>query len=393
MHVVRLTSVFECATPQQGRFDAVGGMQVHTASLTRAFDSLGARQTVITAYRPEEPRRERIGELAVVYRVGAPIGAMRQGWASPALGRALAASTVDIVHAHLGEDIAVLPVAAVAAVRHRAPLVVTVHASPWLTVEPVDLRAGAIHTLGGAVERWILPSASRVLTLTERTAGLLRPHLPPDVVDVIPLGIDVSGFAAGAADPLPEIGHPRVVCAARLVRAKGVDVLIRAMAKLPTAELVVLGDGPERAALLVLATELGDRVHMPGTVPKHEVLAHLAHADVAVLPSRYEEAGRWIIEAMAAGTAVVASRVGGIPAIIRDGVNGLLVPPGDPLALASAIGHAISEPALARTLVANGRVTASTHSLDRLTDRVMLAYDAVLRSGRGGLVDRPQLSA
>jgi glycogen synthase len=355
MHVVRLTSVFECASPgQQRRFDPVGGMQVHTASLTRAIDGLGPRQTVITAYRPGEPRRERIGRCADLYRVGAPIGAMRQAWAGPALARALGASSVDIVHAHLGEDIAVLPLAAVVAARHRAPLVVTVHASPWLTVEPVDRRARAIHSLGGAAERWILPSASRVLTLTERTAGLLRLRLPRDVVDVIPLGVDVAAFAAEHTDPLPGIGHPRVVCIARLVRAKGVDVLLRAMSTMPGAALVVLGDGPERADLLALATDLrlDDRVHLPGSVPRGSVPAHVAHADVVVMPSRYEEAGRGIVEAMAAGAPVVASGVGGIPAIVRAGVNGLLVPPDDPAALASAIDRVISQPAFARTLAA-----------------------------------------
>jgi glycogen synthase len=162
------------------------------------------------------------------------------------------------------------------------------------------------------------------------------------------------------------------------------------MSTMPGAALVLLGDGPERADLLALATDLrlDDRVHLPGSVPRGSVPAHLAHADVAVMPSRYEEAGRGIVEAMAAGTPVVASGVGGIPAIVRAGVNGLLVPPDDPAALASAIDRVISQPTFARTLVAQGRVTASTHEIDRLVDHVMHTYDFLVRSGPREIVHR-----
>src|SRR5207245_5777728 len=125
-----------------------------------------------------------------------------------------------------------------------------------------------------------------------------------------------------------------------LGRLKGVDVLLRAAATLPGLLVEVAGDGPERPGLEAIdpsATFLGWQ-------PRLDDL--LARWDVFALPSREEAFGIAALEAMAAGRPVVATRVGGLPELIEDGLTGLLVPPDDPAALAAALARLAADPAL-----------------------------------------------
>jgi len=104
-----------------------------------------------------------------------------------------------------------------------------------------------------------------------------------------------------------------------------------AFARLPAgAQLLVVGDGPDRPALRRRAQRFGSRVHFAGFVPHLQVPAVLRHVDMLVLPSLYEDLSSVLIEAMAVGLPVVATRVGGTADLVHDGVNGLLVAPRDP---------------------------------------------------------------
>ena len=168
-----------------------------------------------------------------------------------------------------------------------------------------------------------------------------------------------------------------VLYVGRLHRQKGVDTLVRAVPLLPPDVPVTLaGDGPERAALEKLAARLGvaDRVRVTGFLPHRQVPELLAGAAVAVLPSRYEELGTALVEAMAAGRPVVASAVGGIPELVRDGVDGLLVPPGEPVALATAVRALLADPQLAARLGSHGRDRVAEHDWARLAARVLEIY-------------------
>src|SRR5215211_1945623 len=135
LRVLRLCSVFEppeSAIAGRGAgYDPIGGMQDHTAGLTRRLARRGVTQVVLTTRPPTAPWHRRLGPRASVLRVGVPVRRARQLWALPAavLGPLLG-RRADLVHAHLGEDIAVLPLAFLAARRRRLPVVVTVHASP-----------------------------------------------------------------------------------------------------------------------------------------------------------------------------------------------------------------------------------------------------------------------
>ena len=160
-------------------------------------------------------------------------------------------------------------------------------------------------------------------------------------------------LAGAAAAVLPE---GRVLLAlGRLHRNKGFDVLIRAMAMLPQAQLVIAGDGPERAALTGLAAAEGvaDRVHLPGW--RQDTAALLAGCEVLVCPSRHEPLGNVVIEAFSAGRPVVAAAVAGPVELIDPGRTGLLVPPEDPARLAAAIRTVLADRGLAAGLAAGAR--------------------------------------
>jgi len=139
-----------------------------------------------------------------------------------------------------------------------------------------------------------------------------------------------------------------IVSVARLAEVKRLDILIAAMAsdrlRAGNAHLVLVGDGPMREALVRQAEEAGlrTRVHFAGT--RSDIRPYLAAASVMCLSSRSEAQPIAILEAMASGLPVVATRVGGIPEMVEDGMTGLLVEPGDPELLARALERALTDP-------------------------------------------------
>lgn len=167
--VLRVCSVFETPVVSgwAARFDPVGGLQHHTGQLTRALDALGVDQHVVTAYRPGAPRRERLGRAALVHRLGVPIRRLRQLYSIPAAAVLLNVATrVDVVHAHLGEDLAVLPLARHAARWAGVPLVITVHCSLRHTVTGTTTKAALLATAGAWLERGAVDRAAAVIALT-----------------------------------------------------------------------------------------------------------------------------------------------------------------------------------------------------------------------------------
>ena len=401
LRVLRVCSVFEPPgggpLPGSARFDPVGGMQTHTGELTRALDEHGVTQTVVTTRVPGAPRVERVGRRAQVIRLGLPVTAFRQWYAVPAawLVPRLAAHA-DLLHAHLGEDLAVVPLALSAARLQGIPLVLTVHTSVRYTLAVRDVRSAVLKAVGGWFEEQGERRADRVIALTPRLAALLTAHgIPPERVRVIPSGVRPALFRAPdvtdppvdtdpPADtaPLDGLPRPRIVFLGRLHAQKNVDVLLRAAAllRLP-AQVVVAGDGPERRRLQALHRELrlGARVTFLGFVPHDRVPALLRDADVLVMPSRYEELGTALLEAMQCGLPIVATRTGGIPEVVGHETSGLLVPPGDVAGLAAAIDRLVGDPALRTRFGEAGRLRAGDYRWDRLGDQVLDVYRSALR--------------
>ncbi|CCH86534.1 Glycosyltransferase [Modestobacter italicus] len=396
LHVLRLCSVFEPAPAPGGsavagraaRFDPIGGMQNHTAALTRCLDALGHRQTVLTSRLAGPRRTDRLGRAAVVHRTGVATTRLRQLWALAALPRALAhpagTPAIDVVHAHQGEDLATLVLARAAARRHRCPLVVTVHCSVGHTLAGRTLHVRLLRAVGGWIERTTLRRADAVVVLTERTAAALRADgVPAGRIAVVPSGFEPALFAAPDTGAGAEPARLRIGYVGRLAAQKRVDLLVTAFGRMTEdADLVVVGDGPERARVhrLVEQSPAADRIRTTGFVEHSAVPGVLASLDVLVLPSAYEEMGSVLTEAMAAGLPVVASDVGGIPEVVRHGETGLLVPPGDVAALAAALDRLVADPGLRDHLAAGARRRAADYSWPSLAARVAELYRRV-RSG------------
>jgi 2-deoxystreptamine N-acetyl-D-glucosaminyltransferase/2-deoxystreptamine glucosyltransferase len=399
LHVLRLCSVFEPASGGGGperaappgrldgraaRFDPIGGMQNHTATLTRCLDAQGHEQTVITSRLAAPRGTAPLGRRARVRRTGLPITRFRQLWALsaiPAVLRRPGGRPVDVVHVHQGEDLAALPLGRLAARRHRCPLVVTVHCSVGHTVRGRSVRARLLRALGGWIERATLRRADAVVVLTDRTAAALRADgVAADRIEVLPSGFDPALFAGPHADAFPGTGRPRIGYVGRLAGQKRADLLVEAFGRMRRpAHLVVVGDGPEAAALrrLVAASPAAGRITMTGFVEHSAVPAVLASLDVLVLPSAYEEMGSVLVEAMASGLPVVASAVGGIPEVVRDGETGLLVPPGDVAALAEVLDRLAADPGLRARLAEGARARARGYAWPRLAEEVAAVYRRV----------------
>ncbi len=201
--------------------------------------------------------------------------------------------------------------------------------------------------LWGQVTRFIAPSRFTRLLLElsgveEERIALLEP------------GVDVQTFAH---EPT---GGDGLLYAGRLAPEKGVDVLLRALARVPQARLTIAGDGPERAALEALAERLAPgRVRFAGFLPRRELALALSRADALVLPSVCLEVAPFaLLEAAAAGRPVVASRVGGVPEWVEEEATGLLTPAGEEEPLASALAEILAQRARAGRMGAEARERA-----------------------------------
>ena len=237
----------------------------------------------------------------------------------------------------------------------------------------------------------VLDRAARILVASPNmaeTAAQLAAHR--DKCVVVPYGIDTSPL-----DPTPALRQraaeiraqhgdgPLVLFAGRLVAYKGVDVLIRALSA-TSARAVIVGEGPMRGRLERLAgdSNAAARVHFAGAVSDPE-LAALYHAcDLFVLPSvtRAEAFGMVQIEAMACGKPVVSTSVpSGVPWVNQHGCTGLVVPPGDPPALAAAIESLAADPLLRQRMGDAGRRrVAAEFTADRMAQRTLAVYHDVL---------------
>ena len=155
-----------------------------------------------------------------------------------------------------------------------------------------------------------------------------------------------------------------LVFAGRLGPQKALGVALDALAQVDGVSLVVAGDGPERGALEGRAGELGlgDRVEFRGSVPRERVLRLFRAADASLLSSAWENFPHTVVEALAVGCPVIATAVGGVPEVVHDGENGLLVPPGEPAALAAAISRFFADPELRARLSAAAPASVADYS-------------------------------
>ncbi|MFI0960011.1 glycogen synthase [Streptomyces sp. NPDC021080] len=283
---------------------------------------------------------------------------------------------------------------------HGIPHVMTAHSleplRPWKAEQ-----LGGGYALSGWAERTAVEAADAVIAVS----GAMRddvlgcyPDLDPARVHVVHNGIDTSLYRPDhGTDVLERIGldtgRPYILFVGRITRQKGVPHLLRAVRDIdPAAQVVLCAGAPDTPEIdrefRELYRELSavrDGVHwIPQMLPRPDVIQLLTHAAVFVCPSVYEPLGIVNLEAMACGTAVVASRVGGIPEVVEHGETGLLVPLGDDFeaGLATALDSVLADPVTARRMGEAGRRRAvGEFGWDTVARRTVRLYEEVLKAG------------
>lgn len=253
-----------------------------------------------------------------------------------------------------------------------------------LTVHSVDPRYPRYM---GIADRLLAGRTARCLVMNEslRRFCVAACRVPAERIEKVPLGIDLSRFdperapsRAAARRALGIDPEATVVgTVTRLFEQKGNRYLLEAMAKVPGATLVVAGDGPLRGELEGEAARLGiaGRVLFLGF--RDDVPLVLRALDVAVIASLWEATPLTSFEALAAGAALVATRVDGLAETLEDGRTALLVPPADAPALAAAIARLLSDAALRERLGAAARAESASYSIDAHVARLTAVYEAV----------------
>jgi glycosyltransferase involved in cell wall biosynthesis len=246
-----------------------------------------------------------------------------------------------------------------------------------------------------ACQRAAYTCAHRIVANCRAAADqLLAEQVPPRRVRVIHNGVEVHAHPPSARRAVLR----RVVSVANLRREKGHDVLLRAAADVvrafPDARFELVGGGPELSALRTTAHALGLEHTVSFLGHREDVEARLEAADIFVLPSRSEAFPNAVLEAMAAGLPVVASGVGGVLEVVRQGETGLIVPPGDPAALASAVCRLMGDPPFAYGLGDAARAEVSArYSFARMIDEFEAIYLTQLARGGHLPLPRPELAA
>jgi alpha-maltose-1-phosphate synthase len=365
--------------------DVYGGAGVHVAYLAREL----ASRVELTVHCEGG---ERPG--AVAYQPAAELTGANQALRTMSVDLAMTAGAgdADLVHSHTWyANLA----GHLAALLYGVPHVMTVHSleplRPWKAEQ-----LGGGYALSSWCERVAIESAAAVIAVSDgMRADVLAayPAVAAERIHVIRNGIDTAEYAP---DPGTSVldrhgvdpARPAVIFVGRITRQKGVPVLLRATASLvPDAQLVLLAGQPDTRELAAEVTRLvtslqatrSGVIWIPEMLPKREVIQLLSHATAFACPSLYEPLGIVNLEAMACGTAVVGSRVGGIPEVVADGETGLLVPPDDPAALAAALNSLLLDPARATALGAAGRKRAAAEfGWDAIAAQTVELYEALV---------------
>jgi 2-deoxystreptamine N-acetyl-D-glucosaminyltransferase/2-deoxystreptamine glucosyltransferase len=177
------------------------------------------------------------------------------------------------------------------------------------------------------------------------------------------------------------ITGPTLGAAGRLTAQKALGDALAAVARVEDVSLVVLGDGPERPGLERRSAELGltGRVRFLGAGTREDVVRLFRAVDAALLTSAWENLPHTVLEALAVGTPVIATAVGGVPEVVRDGENGLLVAPGDVEALAAAIERLLGDDSLRAALAAAAAPSVDELAEPRILGRIVAELEAAVR--------------
>lgn len=365
----------------------VGGVETVARDQAAGLAMAGADVEVHTSWLPRVGPRRSVeadpAEAGVVRVVRHPASDVLMRWLQlpvpipwPGTSRlvARAAREADVVLAH-GHAFPSSSLAAAAARRARVPFVLVQHA-PWVEYGPVlnAVQRLVDRTLG----RRVITSASVVVCVSEHTAGHVRSIVPSAAVRVVPNGVDARRFRPsddGAVSGTGPSSRPVLLFVGRLVRRNGWSVLLdawRDAGLADRAELHIVGDGPD-APDLRDAVVGREGVVLLGAVPDDELPERYRRAHAVIVPTLAGVGfGLTAAEAIACGTPVVASARGGHREVVRDGVDGLLVDPDAPGALATALVRMVDEAGL------RDRLALGARAVDRSSDTSVAALLGIL---------------
>ena len=375
-----------------------GGAGVATEMLARSLAAHGMRVDVVTAGDTASSESmllwdgvaDEEGMLTVhrvkcrrtsVHKAGMLDAASYLLAARPTIRRLLASHQYDVAHFFFSLPTgALLPFLDL----RDVPVVVSLRGSDVPGYDPYNRGLARVHRLLRPLTRWIWRRADRVVAVCDSLGVLTRRTLPGLRYSVVHNGVDLERFRPAASRRTSQSDRIRCLAVARLVERKGLRDLIRALALLERHrfELEIVGTGPDEQELRALAAELGvaGEVSFVGALDRSGVARRYRAADLFTLPSTSEAFGNVFAEALASGLPIVGTTVGGIPDLVEHGVNGLLVPPGDPAALAGAIRTLAGDPHRRMEIGRRNRLKAeSLLDWDRITARYLTVYRGVQR--------------
>ena len=404
MHRLALLSLHGCPVARLGEKDT-GGMNVYVLETARALGSLGNLVDVYTRWHdPKDPQVIELGDNArVIHLKAGPCDRTKEGlyqdipdFLAELYGfNESEGTSYDLVHSHYW-----LSGSAGIALSDgwNIPHVTTFHT---LARKKAQARAGETDPeIRVAAESRVMESVDAIVVSTEQEREDLSRlyHVRPDNVEVIPPGVDTTLFRptekARAREKLGLTDERIVLSVGRIEPLKGLDILIGAMAKLEDSDgtrLLIVGGNPgidpEIDRLRFLAERLGlqNKVTFAGTVAHTDLPTYYGAADVFVFPSYYESFGLVALEAMACGIPVIASRVGGPKAFIKEGKTGYLIPWRCPEPFAQRLDMVLANPALGESMGREARARVLSMDWDSVASRMAGLY--------GSLIEAPWTSA
>lgn len=363
-------------------YDVPGGVNKHISHLATEFIRLGHEARILVPSSNRAPADMHVINASSAIITVPFAGSIARVSLDPRVyrrtKRILQEGGYDVLHLH--EPL--MPLLPLAVLRHHdlvphAICVGTFHACRQVS------RA---YYYGAPIFRRFFKQLDGHITVSEAARQYHLRYFPAEY-SVIPNGVDMEQFSRPDLHPIPEFadGRPNILFVGRLEKRKGLPYLIEAFVhvkrEMPAARLIVAGayDDLEKIPFLLQVHHLGLRdVHFVGRVTEEELARYYHTADVFCAPNTgMESFGLVLLEAMASGAPVVASDIEGYHEVIDDGVQGVLVRPEDPEALASALVSLLRDPARRRSMSAAGREKAERYSWRIVAARVLEYYIAV----------------
>ncbi len=348
----------------------IGGIQTHVYELSKALVNLGHQVYVLTRLKdtslPQKETRDGIN----IYRCKLVDSHLVYNWQlRRKLRNMISSFNIEVIHVHGMRPL-------VASKNLGVPVIFTNHTSSFIKRSQQGKRIQQKMLKQLEIASTIL-APSQVLVEQSKKTGYMGP------IKFISNGVDVEKFCPGVSEVRAKLKIPDyafvIIMAGRLHPIKGVVYLAKAISTInhPDLHVIVVGEGSERIEFetIIQSSSYAERVHMLGVISNDNMPDIYRAADASILPSLMEATSIAGLEAMACGLAVIGTNVGGLPVIINDGVNGLLVEPKSAEALAKAIHNLLLDRILAKNMGQEGRKrTLNEFSWPRIAQRVIDSY-------------------